>query len=133
MGSRDIMVGDDLLTVLQSSSSPLNLQTLGRIYISKLKAGTSVAAPNPVIDSQVNSGGLVVSSGIRSDALNLGLSQAIYNHLQFNPNNKTADISEITVVEVFYKYTPVTPLPNFIQNILLTDGGGLIIKGKSVF
>ncbi|MCX5909256.1 MAG: hypothetical protein NTY64_19310, partial [Deltaproteobacteria bacterium] len=120
-------------TALQSSGSPLDLKTSGRIYVSQLKAGASAAAPNPVIDSQVNAGGLVVSSGISAAALNFGLSQELYNHLKFNANNKTADISGITVVEVFYKYTPITPLPNFIQNILVSDGGGIIVLGKSVF
>ncbi len=133
LASRDIEVGNDLLAVLQASSSPLNLQTSGRIFISKIKAGQTEALPNPVIDSQVYSGGLIVSSGIRGNLPYLGLSQTLYNHLKFDPAHQTADISDITVVEVFYKYSPITPLPNFIQGILLTDGGGRIIGSKSVF
>ena len=48
-------------------------------------------------------------------------------------DNQTSDISEITVAEVFYKYRPITPLPNFIEGILLTHGDGIIIGSKSVF
>ena len=133
LASRDIEVGNDLLAVLQASSSPLDLQTSGRIFVSKIKAGKTEAAPNPVIDSQVYSGSLIVSSGIGNKLAYLGVSQTLYNHLKFNPNHQTADISDITVVEVFYKYRPITPLPNFIQNILLTDGDGMTIGCKSVF
>jgi len=36
-------------------------------------------------------------------------------------------------VEVFYLYRPLTPLPHFIQGILLPDGGGMIIRSRAVF
>jgi Flp pilus assembly protein TadG len=133
LACRDLKVGNDLLLALQSSSSPLDLQTSGRIFVSKIKAGETAAAPKPVIDPQINSGNLNVNSGIDPNILNLGLSEVLYNHLKFNPSHQTADIADITVVEVFYKYRPLTPLPNFIQNILLKDGDGIIIVSKSVF
>jgi Flp pilus assembly protein TadG len=134
LASREIMVGNTLLDALQASTSPLNLRAAdGRIYVTRIKAGASLNS-RPVIESQVNSGRLSISSGIRSSLSNFGLSPELYDHLIFkgNPQN-TSDISDLTVVEVFYKYRPITPLPNFIQNILLTDGGGIIIGSKSVF
>lgn len=133
LASREIMVGNALLAALQASTSPLILQADGRIFVTRIKAGASRNSPNPVIESQVNSGGLSVSSGIRNNLQYFGLSQALYDHLRFNTTNQTSDISDLTVVEVFYKYRPITPLPNFIQNILLTNGNGIIIGSKSVF
>jgi Flp pilus assembly protein TadG len=133
LASRDIKVGSDLLTMLMASGTPLDLNTSGRIYISKITAGTTAAAPNPVISTQINQGNLAVNSAIRTSQPNLGLTAAIFNHLVFKPANQTSDISDVTVVEVFYIYRPITPLPNFIQNILLDDGAGKIIGSKAVF
>ncbi len=133
LASRDIKVGNDLLLMLQSSGSPLDLQTWGRIFVTQIKAGATQALPNPTIDFQDNSGSLAVSSGFGSGHSYLGLSQPLYKRLQFDFGHQTSDISGLTVVEVFYKYRPITPLPKFIQNILLPDGDGIIIGSKSVF
>jgi Flp pilus assembly protein TadG len=137
LASRDIKVGSDLLLMLQSSGSPLDLQTWGRMFVTRIKSGATQALPNPTIDTQFNSGALSISSvcGTKNspNPNNLGLSPVLYNHLKFETAHQTADISEITVVEVYYKYRPITPLPNFIQNILLTNGDGIIIGSKSVF
>jgi hypothetical protein len=126
-------IAKDLLIMLQSSGSPLDLQTWGRIFVTQIKAGATQALPNPTIEFQNNSGSLAVSSGIGSGLTYLGLSQTLYNRLRFNPSHQTSDISGLTVVEVFYKYRPITPLPKFIQNILLPNGDGIIIGSKSVF
>ena len=58
----------------------------------------------------------------------MGLTPKVYDHLVFNSGNKASDINGVTVVETFYKYRPITPLPKFITNILLNDGDGIIIK-----
>ena len=47
--------------------------------------------------------------------------------------DQASDINGITVVETFYKYRPITPLPNFIANIFLTHGDGTIVGSKSVY
>ncbi|MGB6680141.1 MAG: hypothetical protein WBF08_02310, partial [Candidatus Bathyarchaeia archaeon] len=94
-------------------------------------AGTSSENGDPVIAVQRSRGGLSVGSRLVGGQL--GLSQPMYEHLVFKKANQTADISEITVAEVFYKYRPITPLPNFIEGILLTHGDGIIIGSKSVF
>ena len=136
LASRDVQGDNNLFLLLQSASTPLDLQNWGRIVITKIKAGVSQNAPNPAIDSQSASGSLNVASvcGTAGNPnLYFGLSQNLYNHLKFNLAHQTADISEITVVEVYYKFRPITPLPNFIQNLLLTDGGGFIVGSKSVF
>jgi hypothetical protein len=137
MVSRSFKLGNDLLTMLQSSGTPLDLNGSGRIYVSKIKAGTSTT-PNPYIDpnSSWSAGSLVFSSVIYDGGASyyLGLSRALYNHLVFNPVNQTSDIAEVWVVEVYYKYKPITPLPNFITGILVTPGyDGMIIGSKSVF
>ena len=132
LASRDILDGNDLLLMLQSSGSPLDLQTWGRIFVTQIKAGATQALPNPTIESQADLGSLTVSSGIGSKLTYMGLSQTLYNRLQFNPAHQTSDISGLTVVEVFYKYRPITPLPKFIQNILLPNGDGIIVGSKSV-
>ncbi len=133
--SRDIKSGSDLLDMLQSSASPLDLSTIGKIYITTVQAGTSNAAPSPVIDTttSVSRGSLGVSSVVVSGASSLGLTQALYNHLVYNDSNKTADILGVAVVEVYYKYRPITPLPSFMANMLLQDGDGTIIGSKAVF
>jgi hypothetical protein len=131
---RDVEIqqeADDLLSLLSSSGIPLSLDQSGRIIITKISAGTSSQNAGPVIAVQRSQGGLSVDSRLVGGQL--GLSQPMYQHLVFKKANQTADISEITVAEVFYKYRPVTPLPNFIEGILLTDGDGIIIGSKSVF
>jgi hypothetical protein len=134
MASRSFKSGDDLLNLLQSSGTPLDLNGLGRIYVSRIRGGTSRTAPNPSIDPQLSKGSLNIGSNIRSGLPRLGLSQGLYQHLVFEDSQQAADIAEIWVVEVYYKYTPITPLPNFIRGILVTPGyDGRIIGSKSVF
>ncbi len=137
LASRDLKAGNDLLLMLQSSANPLDIQNWGKIIVTKIKAGATQALPDPTIDTQFDSGGLSISSvcGTKNSPNpgNLGLSQALYNHLKFDTAQATSDIADITVVEVYYKYRPITPLPKFIQNILLPNGDGIIIGSKAVF
>jgi hypothetical protein len=135
LASRGFKSGDDLLGMLQSSGAPLDLNGSGKIYVSRIRAGTSISNPDPYIDPQVSKGSLSVLSQIRTGVTRLGLSAALYQHLRFegSPQN-TSDIAEVWVVEVYYKYKPITPLPQFIENILITPGyDGRIIGRKSVF
>jgi hypothetical protein len=134
MASRGFKSGDDLISMLQSSGTPLDLNGSGRIYVSRIKAGTSRTAPNPSIDPQFSKGNLGISSNILSGLPHLGLSDGLYRHLVFEDSQQASDIAEIWVVEVYYKYKPITPLPNFIAGILVTPGyDGRIIGSKSVF
>jgi Flp pilus assembly protein TadG len=138
LASRDIDSGTDLITMLQSGATPLDMKKSGKICISSIQAGLTAASPLPVISTtppQLCAGNLTVASGISAGAPNLGLTAAIYGHLVFNPANQTADLSKngVTVVETFYEYTPITPLPNFITGILLNNGSGVIIGSRSVY
>ena len=134
MASRGFRSGDDLLKMLQSSGTPLDLNGSGRIYVSRIRAGTSRTAPNPSIDPQLAKGNLDISSSIRSGLPRMGLSDGVYRHLIFEDSQQASDIAEIWVVEVYYKYQLITPLPNFITGILVTPGyDGRIIGSKSVF
>ncbi len=133
LASRDIKAGADLGALLQSSADPLDMANWGRIYVSRIRSGVSEAEPDPVIDSQDSCGGLAVASAIGAGLPRLGLSQVMYNHLVYNSENRTSDLSEITVVEVYYKYRPITPLPSLAQNVLLSDGDGSIFGSRAVF
>ena len=135
LASREIKPPDDLITMLQKSASPLDMTSAGKICITYIKAGLDNDNPNPTIDSidrpQKCAGGLGVGSS--TGASNFGLTSTMYGHLVFKPSNQTADINGVTIVETFYKYKPITPLPGFISNILLKDGDGEIIGSRAVF
>ena len=134
LASRNKDMSDkDLFDMLQASGSPLDLTGSGRIYISRIHAGTKVGPGNillPVIDSQSQAGSLDANSSINSNFPYLGLSWDLYKHLVFHDDSRqTSDISEITVVEVYYQYTFITPLPKFIFGGILKNN----IGSKAVF
>jgi hypothetical protein len=137
LASRDIKSGDDLIAMLQSSSGPLDLKNeRGRICISRVDAGTDDedGSIEPRIGAQFTGGSLDVSCTAGSVGDNpAGLGEALYKHLVYDEEKKTSDLGGLTVVEVFYKYTPITPLPGFIASILLKDGDGTIIGSRAVF
>jgi Flp pilus assembly protein TadG len=131
----DIQTGDNLIAMLQSSATPFNLQTQGRIYVTRIKAGETQADPLPYVDSRFQGGAYGVSSSIGGNVgqAPTGLSTTMYNHLRFEPApQSTSDIAEITVVEVFYHYRPITPLPNFVQNLFPVNGG-ILIGSRAIF
>jgi hypothetical protein len=134
LASRGFRSEDALLSLLQSSGSPLDLNGSGKIYVSRIKAGKSRLAPNPSIDPQFSRGGLNVSTDVQSGLPGLGLSDALYQRLVFDEVQKGSDIAEVWVVEVYYNYRPITPLPRMIEGILATPGyDGRIVRGKSIF
>lgn len=135
LASRDLESPATLITLLQTGASPLDLQTSGKIYIWKIRAGTTTTSPNPAIDATASAqkGNLTVSSTISASSPKLGLSTTLYNHLVFNTTHKVADIGDVSVVEVFYKYTPITPLAKFVPGLLTGNAGGIIISSKAVF
>jgi Flp pilus assembly pilin Flp len=132
IASRDAMTNDNgLITMLQASGRPLDLSGSGIIYISRIHAGTKAG---PYIlqpwRSQTGAGSLLGAPSSIIDVPPFGLSPPLYAHLEFDddPIKQTSDISEITVVEVYSRYTPITPLPNFIADILSSN-----IGSKAVF
>jgi hypothetical protein len=133
LASRGFASDSNFLNMLLASGTPLNLSgPLGKIYVSRIRACTFTPGNSlPSIDTQQSKsiGGLVeVPSSINSGNT-LGLSTVLYEHLKYKESEKTSDISEVWVVEVYYKYNPITPLPNFITGIF----GSRIIGSKSVF
>lgn len=136
LGSRDIRVGSQLVGMLQASAAPFNLGGAeGRIYVTKIRAGESLLDPEPYIQSRATGGALDVSSGITGNVGDTpgGLQNPIYGHLQFREAINTSDISEVTIVEVYYLYRTITPLPEFIQGLILPDRGGILIGSRATF
>lgn len=103
-----------LIDLLQAGASRLDMASRGRIYIWRIAAGTSKDEPDPSIDTSTtysfHDGALSVDSTIGTGKTNLGLDSDVYQHLVYDPDNATANITQITVVEVFYEYRPLIPL-----------------------
>lgn len=136
LGSRDIRVGNQLVGMLQSSAAPFNLNGAeGRVYVTKIRAGESLLEPEPFIHSRATGGTLDVASGITGSVGDTpgGLQNPIYGHLRFRAANNTSDISEVTIVEVYYLYRTITPLPEFVQGLILPDRGGILIGSRATF
>jgi Flp pilus assembly pilin Flp len=135
LASRDIQAASNLISMLQVAGSPLDLVSAGQIYITQIDAGSSASSPYPTINSasSASGGNLSVQSSIGSVWPNLGLPSNIYQHLVFNSSQNTSDISGVTVVEVYYKYKPISPLSNFIPGLMTGSGGGMIISSRAVF
>ena len=133
IASREATLDTTITTMLLSSCRPLSLRGIdGRIIITRVAAGQSASAPTPTVSQRVTAGGLGVSSRIAPGSANFGLTRNVYNRLVFRTANGAADIAELTVVEVYYKYRPITPLPNMIRG-LVADGGGVILWSRAVF
>ncbi len=136
-GYRDIEVSEEatqLLDLLENAGNPIfkdDNKDKWKIVVSKIKAARQ-AGGSPTI-TQVDRGSLEVNSSIGDAFEYLGLSQALHSHLDYPTYLDPPDKSEIGVVEVFYRYVPITPLPNFIEGILQMDNGGVIIKNSKAF
>jgi len=136
IASRQSSVDPALMTMLAASASPLALDGAdGRIYVTRISAGTSSTSRRPTITTQLSRGGLAVPSQIGTGQSNLGLTSTIYNHLIFDSAQGVSDITDVTVVEVYYRYRPITPIGNFpeMSGVLTRDGEGLIISSRAVF
>ena len=134
IGSRQQVLDDNLAALLASSGRPLVLDGAdGRVVVTRLKAGTSAALPDPVVDAVVSTGSLSVASHYGDEYPNLGLTEALYQRLVFDVDQAAPDISEITVVEVTSRHRTLTPLPKVLEDLVLPDDGGLVLSSKSVF
>ena len=120
LASRDLKSGTDLPDYLASSVVvPINLiHVRDNLHDDDHGGRKSASSPDPVIASQISTGNLEAASVISANAENLGLTGAMYNHLVYNPENKVADILGVSVVEVYYQYTPMTPLASFVPGLL---------------
>jgi hypothetical protein len=139
LASRHIRTGTDIIDILQSSASPLVLSGgLGKICVSSVKAG-GVDSRGNIVDPSIDApntftgGGLSTDCRTRAGATQLGLSNTLYEYLVYDEDKRASDIRGITVVEVYYKYRPITPLPRFITGLFLNDGDGSILGSRAVF
>jgi hypothetical protein len=139
IASRQTAVDTSLITVLKESGKPLNLIGAdGKIIITRVRAGQSAGAPDPTIATQDSRGTLGRNSTIGTVGARPTLAASIYNHLVFvsstTPPRAIADIPEVTVVEVFYKYRPITPFARgFGGGMLLPDTDGIIVSSRAIF
>lgn len=132
IGCRQDPLQSTLPDLLMSSAAPLSLGGAdGRVIVTRITSGTSVASPNPRITAQYQRGGLAVSGSAVGSGL--GLSSPVYAHLVYDADQGIADLTSVTVVEVWFKYRPITPLSNFLPGLLTPDDGGLIMHSRSVF
>lgn len=134
IGSRQSPIEAAITDLMLASSRPLDLAGAdGKVIVTRIDAGANALAPDPAISNQFERGGLGVASGVGGGFRNLGLTPQLHDRLVWREANGTADIAHVTVVETFFKYRPITPLPNFIPGFLVEDGGGLIIRSRAVF
>jgi hypothetical protein len=125
-----------VLNLLLSSASPLDLTGAeGRVYVTRVNAGFTKGSPDPWIYMRSSGGSMGVAStilGAEGDEPG-GLSDLMRGHLTFQEINDDADMDNLTVVEVFYYYRPITPLPGFMKDLLLAGNDGILIGSRSFF
>lgn len=134
VASRMRPIDNGILGLLQSTAAPLNLRGAdAKVYVTRIVAGPDRDDRDPTVAAQFTMGSLGAASRIDPSSPTLGLTQKIYDHLVYRERQNTADITDVTIVEVSYKYRPITPLPNFIRGVLLADDGGTILTSRAVF
>jgi len=134
VGSRQTTLDSTLTLLMLASGHPLALSGPdGRIVVTRLVAGRSADASAPTIERQLAVVSLARGSRIDAADATLGLSPNLYNHLVYRAVNGSADISELTVVEVYYKYRPITPLPRSLEGFVPSGQDGIVIGSKAVF
>lgn len=134
VASRSMDITPELTSMVLMSSAPLNLAGAdGRVYITRIKAGTGKDQPKPTISTQIWTGLMAKPSRISASSSTLGLTSKLYQRLCYRVTNGSADIPEVTVVEVIHRYRPITPLPGFMAGMLDVDDGGFVISSKAVF
>jgi hypothetical protein len=125
-----------VMNLLLSSAFPLDVTGAdGRIYITRINAGFTKGNPDPWIYMRFSGGSMGVASiiqGAEGDEPN-GISATMRDHLTFQEGNDDADIDNLTVVEVYYYYRPITPLPKLMQDLLLAGNDGILIGSRAYF
>lgn len=137
ISSRSLTVDQVLADLVARSGHPLLLNGgNGKVIITRIDGGLSDAKPAPTVTTQVTSGGLAQASSLGGGKQNLGLPANLYNHLVFRgnrtlPNVDGPDITQLTMVEIFYKYRPITPLPKFVPGLIPETG--LTLQSHAIF
>ncbi len=141
LASRDLKNGQDLLKVLEQSTWPLNfgcplddqgnpeggcdqdaLDRQFKIFITKIDAQTSQSA-EPTCNATLTSG-VLDGPGITSpnDDDYCGLTAELWRALEYNENystsgNGTSLLSQLTVVKLYYRHDPLTPLAGLLRTL----------------
>lgn len=125
-----------VMNLLLASAAPLDIKGAdGKMYITRINAGSTNGSPDPWIYMRFSGGSMGVASIIQGAEGQEpgGLSATMRDHLTYQQRNKDADIDNLTVVEVFYYYRPITPLPKLMQDLLLAGNDGILIGSRSYF
>jgi len=150
IASRDLKTDSDLLKYLTSSSAPLDFEAnpeLFKIFIAKVDGGESAQNPDPtctvVQPNPVEAGGTLSGIEVTSpaDSATCDLTDTLYDYLRFNDAIGTSPISQFTVVKVFYRHQPLTPLDSFLEGSVLnfdsndpdSNPDSILISSKAVF
>ena len=136
IASRTLTLDNSIANLIAVSGHPLVLNgAYGKVVITRITAG-QVGKITPSITGTFSAGSLGQASSIAAGNANLGLPANLYQHLVFKTNRPApgvdgADVNEMTVVEVFYKYMPITPLFNFVPG--LVPKSGQLLKSRAIF
>ena len=137
IASRSLSIDQTLADLVANSGHPLILNGAnGKVIITRVDGGLSAQATQPTITTQVTSGSLGRASVIGAGNPSLGLPANLYQHLIFI-GNRTApkvdgpDVTQLTMVEIYYQYRPITPLPKFIPGLIAQSG--LTLQSRAIF
>ena len=137
IASRTLTIDQSLANLIAVSGHPLLLNSgVGKVVITRIDAGDDPAGVAPTITTSVTSGSFGASSSISAGAGSMGLPANLYQHLIYRtgrpaPGVDGPDVTEMTVVEVFYNYLPITPLFGFIPGLIPKTG--LVLKSRAIF
>lgn len=129
LASRDLKNGSDLLGLLEASTWPLNFscpdddvncvpseqEEKFKMYVAKIDAGTS-QDPEPVCSYQES--GELDGIGITTplEDTNCGLTTTLWNMLKYDATLQTTILTQLTVMKVYYRHDPLTPLPGLLKS-----------------
>lgn len=136
IASRSLTLDNALANLVAVSAHPLVLNgPQGKVVITRITAG-KVGSVNPTITGTYTAGSLGQASSIAAGATNLGLPANLFQHLVFKtgrpaPGVDGSDVSEMTVVEIFYNYRPITPLFAFVPGLIPSTGQ--LLKSRAIF
>ena len=141
LASRDLKNGSDLLNLLEASTWPLNFscspgdrscnpivqERKFKIFLAKVNAGTSDKhEPTCTVEES----GTLVGIGVDSPEADLNgrcdLTPALWDLLHYQESFHTSLLSQLTVVKVYYRHDPVTPLAEILKV-------GPVFRGGSIY
>ncbi|WP_454063173.1 TadE/TadG family type IV pilus assembly protein [Candidatus Nitrospira salsa] len=150
LASRDLKNGSSLLQLLEASTWPLNFvcpaedpncvqseqDSKFKIYITKVDAGTSDSI-SPTCHTPLESGKLLVDIGETppagsgmtkpNDDPHCGLTEELWETLTYKQDYGTSLLSQLTVVKVYYRHDPLTPLSALLKTVPYFGDGTVTI------